>query len=178
MHEYHLTNGSIIILENNCVCPYCHRGVSNEVFDIAPKDNINDILYLLVRCPLCKRIYFIENEFMQFSKNKFKFKKTFPGNIQLELPPTIETKFQGFAEIYRQSLLAENDGLDKIEGMGFRKAIEYLVKPYVKSLFPEKTTDIEQETLGKTIERIQYQLIKDLAKAANWLGNDQTHIQQ
>ena len=178
MYRYQLQNGDNLNVENNCVCPYCHMAVSNKVHDLVPCGDNMDKFFLIVECPNCQSIYYLENKIIKYSSNKYGLLRSFPPNIQLDLPPTIRKNFPEFVEIYRQSLLAQNDGLDEIAGMGFRKAVEYLVKPYVKTLYSDKEDDINQETLGKTIARIEFPLIKNLAKAATWLGNDQTHTQQ
>src|ERR1043166_3097052 len=42
-----------------------------------------------------------------------------------------------FIKTYLQSLVAESNGLDEIAGMGYRKAIEYLVKDWAIQNKPE-----------------------------------------
>ena len=59
--------------------------------------------------------------------------------------------------------------------MGYRKALEFLIKDYVIHLHPEETDLIKSEPLGATIQRIDDHRIKTLAQRAAWLGNDETH---
>jgi hypothetical protein len=60
--------------------------------------------------------------------------------------------------------------------MGYRKALEFLVKDYLKIKLPGSTIDIEKKLLGKCIdELIDNPNIKAMAKRAAWLGNDETH---
>ena len=61
--------------------------------------------------------------------------------------------------------------------MGYRKALEFLVKQYAQNSSPEESDTINNEPLAQTINRIDNPRIKTLAKASAWLGNDQTHLQ-
>ena len=60
--------------------------------------------------------------------------------------------------------------------MGYRKAVEQLVKDYLTQKFPEKSDAIKSESLGDSIKRITLPSIQALAKASTWLGNDYVHL--
>lgn len=95
-------------------------------------------------------------------------RKQFPDNIQ--------KFFTRFVDIYNQSYEAEQRNLTEICGMGYRKALEVLVRDFAILLHPEKEDDIKKAHLSPCIETyIQDEEIKDLAKASAWLGNDETH---
>lgn len=81
-----------------------------------------------------------------------------------------------FIEIYQQAEKAENSGLTELCGIGYRKALEFLVKDYAISNHPNSKEQIESFMLGKCItDYIDNEKIKTLAKASAWLGNDETH---
>lgn len=81
-----------------------------------------------------------------------------------------------FVKIYNQALEAESRQLDEIAGIGYRKALEFLVKDYCKHMHPEKGTEIERLPLGKCIsDYIENRSITTLASRAVWIGNDETH---
>jgi len=81
-----------------------------------------------------------------------------------------------FQIIYNQSNTAESYSLNEIAGMGYRKAIEFLVKDFCIYLNPDKKVEIENLLLGKCISTyITDTEIKNLATASTWLGNDETH---
>ncbi len=83
---------------------------------------------------------------------------------------------QSFVDIYNQALQAESLGLKDIAGPGYRKALEFLVKDYCKLDNPEKVESIEKLELAKCIgQYIDSDDIKECAKRAVWLGNDETH---
>jgi hypothetical protein len=81
-----------------------------------------------------------------------------------------------FCTIYNQALSAEQDGLKEICGVGYRKALEFLIKDYLIKKSPDKKDEILKKFLNKCIEDdISNDNIKSMAKRATWLGNDETH---
>jgi hypothetical protein len=81
-----------------------------------------------------------------------------------------------FCKIYNQAHVAEQDGLDLICGPGFRKALEFLMKDYAKSVNGARAEEIEEMRLGPCIrEFVGDQRIKAMAERATWLGTDETH---
>jgi len=80
-----------------------------------------------------------------------------------------------FIKTYLQSLEAENYGLDELAGMGYRKAIEYLVKDWAIQNNPEDRDKIEKLWLGEAIKRYFQGDLKEILERATWLGNDQAH---
>ena len=87
----------------------------------------------------------------------------------------IEALSPSFIKIYHQAEKAENDGLDEICGIGYRKSLEFLVKDYLCDKFPEEIEKIQSEPLGAALNRIENGQIYTLASRATWIGNDQTH---
>lgn len=81
-----------------------------------------------------------------------------------------------FQNIYNQANTAESYSLNEIAGMGYRKALEFLVKDFCIHLNPNKKAEIENILLGKCISTyISDEKIKNLATASTWIGNDETH---
>lgn len=177
MYNWRCNDGITRKLDDNCVCPYCHTGVNNEIHSATFNGKTNDV-FLLAECPLCHNMFFIENYLSNSREKIWSYRRTFPSNATLGLPKQIIKSYPEFAHIYAQSLIAHESKLDKIAGMGLRKALEYLVKPYVKAFSPESSESIDKESLSATIKRIPYPLITKLATAAVWLANDQVHVQQ
>jgi hypothetical protein len=97
------------------------------------------------------------------------FKKEF-SDILNDLSPN-------FIEIYNQSYVAEQLGLNHVCGVGYRKALEFLIKDYLMSMNPEeKHEGIKIKFLGNCIkDDIDNANIKKVAVRAVWLGNDETH---
>lgn len=80
-----------------------------------------------------------------------------------------------FKEIYEQALTAEKVKLEQIAGMGFRKALEFLIKDYLILKKPQDEEEIKEKFLGKCINLIEDTKIKELSKRGAWLGNDEAH---
>ncbi|MDM8100960.1 DUF4145 domain-containing protein [Oceanobacillus oncorhynchi] len=99
-------------------------------------------------------------------------------NIQ-DITSQFRSMFPNFYEIYSQSLTAEENDLDQIAGMGYRKALEFLVTDYLIA-YPVEGAEEEwltnpKTTLSKKISKLPSQRIQKLAKAISFLGNDETH---
>ena len=81
-----------------------------------------------------------------------------------------------FVQIYSEAHTAEESNLKEIRGMGYRKALEFLIKDYAIKLHPDDEETIKSTPLAKCIDSyIDNSRIKSLAKASAWLGNDETH---
>ncbi|TDF91740.1 DUF4145 domain-containing protein [Paenibacillus piri] len=81
-----------------------------------------------------------------------------------------------FVSIYKQSARAEEYGLNQVCGIGYRKSLEFLIKDYLVSKNPERREEILKKPLGQCIkDDISDTRIKNMAKLATWLGNDETH---
>ena len=88
----------------------------------------------------------------------------------------IKSMSPDFDEIYAQATEAGSRQLDQVAGIGFRKALEFLVKDYCISQHPNDAEKIKATPLASCIEKyVSDQNIKDCAKLATWLGNDETH---
>jgi len=90
-------------------------------------------------------------------------------------PALIEAFSSEFIIIYNQAEYAEISQLDKIAGMGYRKALEFLVKDYLINEAPDDAETIKKIMLGPAIQKINDTRIKSIAERATWLGNDETH---
>lgn len=84
-----------------------------------------------------------------------------------------------FVEVYNQAKAAEEYGLTQICGIGYRKALEFLIKDYLIYKTPDQAETIKGMNLGRCIsDMISDEDIKMAASRCVWLGNDQTHYIQ
>lgn len=96
--------------------------------------------------------------------------------LAAEFPEIIRSLSPSFLEIYEEASEAHNRGMKQIAGPGYRKAFEFLIKDYAKSLSPDRAKDIEKMFSGNVVnEFITDTRIQAVAKRALWLGNDETH---
>jgi len=81
-----------------------------------------------------------------------------------------------FIKVFAEAEEASQLGLSQVAGPGYRKAFEFLIKDYAKSLAPDKSGDIEKKFSGAVVtDYIHDARIQAVAKRCLWLGNDETH---
>lgn len=85
----------------------------------------------------------------------------------------------GFCKMYMQSIRAEAEHLSELAGIGYRCALEFLVKDYLINMeFKDCSAEqgmVKIEPLSKSINRIANKNIRSLALGIAWLGNDYAH---
>ena len=148
-----------------CKCP---NSSCNEIFFVKyngepePRDGPNGLEYDLIIKDVDIYPYFFPNDYF----DKFIH----------EISPN-------FVEIYGQSAVAENIGLNKICGSGYRLSLELLIKDFASFLRPDKAQEIKSDTSVANVIANQipdkdcFKEIKDIAKRAWWLGCDSTHYE-
>ena len=188
MFKFSKTNSNPrnIDAETPNICPHCH--VANE-----PRllhnwfDKIEDVLISVWQCNYnkCTRVFVASHEndgriyVVERTLNGMPKGPIWPEPIKnLKDGRTVQTNEERdsrFMDIYKQSLRAEKEGLDEIAGMGYRKAIEYLVKDWAISKNPSKKEEILNLWLSAIIKDFFSGDLKDILDRATWLGNDQSH---
>lgn len=84
-----------------------------------------------------------------------------------------------FCDIYEEAHKAEMFGLKQICGVGYRKALEFLIKDYLIKKRPDDAASIKAKLLGPCIsEYVDDPRVKVVAERATWLGNDETHYER
>lgn len=160
-------------------CPCCGIATSPtflEGFAIPHADLPHTIYaYIALYCTSCHSIYtarYISNRGVSNLHLDSVFPKvakeiSFSDNIN-ELSPT-------FVSLYNQSSIAEtNVEIYGLAGIGYRKALEYLIKDYLIKLKHQDKETIIKMDLGNCANKLEGQ-IKTIAKASIWIGNDETH---
>lgn len=168
------------------ICNHCdHAGEQifiTGVFCEKPINGSSAICFF--SCYFCMRISI---HFMSFSVNYHSeylstndvIPRAKSNNSDLIFSSEVSEKFPEFVKIYIQSQQAQNDGLDQIAGMGFRKSLEFLVTDFLLA-YPPDGVDKEwlkdpKTSLSNKIEKLENQRIKKLSKAISFIGNDETH---
>lgn len=163
-------------------CPHCGEKMTPKIITDAFSDNSahkSPIEFgLLVRCSATDCREYFALKYTRFSGGESELKKyIYRPPIMIDLPENIECVSSSFVEIYTQATKAEEEGLDQIAGVGYRKSLEFLIKDYVIFLEPDNEQAIKSKFLGKVIadHLEQFARLQNLAKAATWIGNDETH---
>lgn len=107
----------------------------------------------------------------------FKLDELYPRTPQKStFSEEIKSVSPAFIEIFDQALAAEAANLDQIAGIGFRKALEFLIKDFVIHRNGGEAESVKSKLLGKVIkDYIEDPQLKTTAQRATWLGNDETH---
>lgn len=152
-------------------CPLCHCKLLLEMYGLL---NDNENQFAICYCPECEEMFIIH---YLCTINGSEIKKIFPKRAEnINFDDKIQEVSEAFVKIYNQAKIAEDNDLDEIAGMGYRKALEFLIKDYLIHKKSEIKDDIERKLLGRCIdENVENPKIKKMAKGASWLGNDETH---
>ena len=164
-----ITGGlTTIVTQFQIECPFCHS-------IIVPNYLFVDRDVLFASCPNedCRNHFALCLE-------KGKYTKVVPNAIPKcrSFSEIVNALSANFVTIYNQAYHAEQARLDQICGVGYRKALEFLIKDYLISKESDQQTieNIKKKFLGNCIqENVQNDNIKEVAKRAVWLGNDETH---
>ena len=159
-------------------CPFCHKSITPRMYQGFHKDKILEIVY---RCPDsdCGRIFtsLYHYELVGGNTYQYLFKSSSVGTfIEKDFNENVKSLSPSFVEIFNQASKAESMNLNHIAGIGFRKALEFLIKDYLIKNNPDKEENIKKKFLGKCIkDDIDNVNVKEMAERATWLGNDETH---
>jgi hypothetical protein len=158
-------------------CPHCHNGIEPRPIHQSIAHAVN---YSIWKCTFrdCGKLFIAVHQVLD--QRQLKFIGFLDGQpIGPYWPQTIKKIKSKFIETYNQALKAEYFNLDEIAGMGFRKAIEYLVKDYLIHSASSLEGKIEDKLLANIISENfnspQEKDLKDLLQRATWLGNDMVH---
>ncbi|MBR3591623.1 MAG: DUF4145 domain-containing protein [Clostridia bacterium] len=150
-------------------CPICKSRIAGKIlFGIYESDYVR---YSLDFCSACKGVFLATHnssgEVISCEPNRF-VEKTFTDELTALSPQ--------FVKIYNQASAAESSSLDEIAGIGYRKALEFLIKDFAISQNSDDADKIKNMRLSPCInEYIDNTKIKQLAIKSAWLGNDETH---
>ena len=170
-------------IEMPTVCPRCKKSTVPQVLDSYilkyPEETTAELTTMFF-CRGCEKVFLgnYTGEYITYhDTNCMKLQYLSPYLEECTMfSSEIENLSSEFINIYNQAEKAENCGLDKICGIGYRKALEFLVKDFAILKNPSNEDNIKNIFLGKCIdEYIENEKIKKLAKAITWIGNDETH---
>ena len=175
------------------VCPICNYGIDMAVGSVINYHDLHSVdqkqfsIISIHGCPHCNCGFIVQHNMIAQEQNNGVYgvtikyvetsQSTFPAKSSCkDIYEDIRNISPKFYDVYKQSLIAKNSGLSELYGMGFRKAIEYLVKDFAISENPDKQSAIESSTLHSCIETYfkDSDARTDLL-ACKWLGNNETH---
>lgn len=161
------------------ICPFCKQHITPDpLFNTVDIKKEEDIYHILFYCPNkdCSKpfigIYDRYNRaFLNLLPSPSLEIKTFP-----EIIDKISKKF---SKIYNEAYTAEQTNCFEICGIGYRKALEFLVKDYAINTNSDDSENIKKQSLGQCIDKYMTNpIMKGITKRATWLGNDETHYER
>lgn len=168
--------GSLNVNESGIECPFC--GIVNIPNYINGVSILNDFSRCVVFCQCsnskCKKHFL---SLFLFNSPVLNFEKILPPPLHsFDFTKHIIKLSPLFTQIYDEAYKAEQVGLLQICGVGYRKSLEFLIKDYLIQSKPQDKEKIAKMFLGNCIEElIDNPKIKQIAKRATWIGNDETH---
>lgn len=168
-------------------CPLCHYAVHMEKsgWSFIPRQGSTPGLEIVFRCPRqsCGRFFIARYEPSTITDADIRLRGVFVLDevvpeepLEPEFTDEVRNISPSFVEIYTEASAAESWGLAQIAGVGYRKALEFLIKDYCISLGPADEEDIKKIHLGPCITKfVKDPNVQECAKRAVWLGNDETH---
>jgi hypothetical protein len=166
----------------------CHRSaeivlISSEPHVFPPEGSDSERkMQLLFRCPRksCGTHFLVEYEKTYSGSGYYAAKKIYP-NIHKEaaIADGISSISPRFVKIMQQATIADSQNLDDVSGIGYRKALEFLIKDYCIHKHSDKAVDIRASQLGQCIAKfVSDANVKECARRAAWLGNDEAHYER
>lgn len=137
-------------------------------------------VYSTYFCPHCEEmffvVYYVGGNIFEVAHEGY-ILETYPvSTATTEFLEYILNLSPRFVEIYHQAEQAEKAGLFEICGMGYRKAVEILIKDYAIRKYPNEEEKIKEMLLAQCIQKyIENDSIRTLAMGCAWIGNDETH---
>lgn len=167
-------------------CPSCKKEIyftnKNVISGLYSNNKFGLQISLIRACHECGGLYFqsyqLPRGYVDYNSiDLTEFNPTTYPYYQsiCEFTEEIKSLSPQFCKIYEEASSAESENYNEICGMGYRKALEFLLKDYLIHIFPEQRDDIEKEFLGTAIKRITDTRIQNLSKRCIWLGNDECH---
>lgn len=176
---------SITYISN--ICPFCNKtGRQIYITGFTTVGEADEGAGMVItKCTFCEntaiRVMSIDLDTNDFGLNeyneKYREKRIIPSVTEQEFPEIIITEYPKFSKIYRQSEIAESNNLDLICGMGYRRALEFLITDFLKKTKPELKEELEKTNMPfhTKIDKLPNE-IRSLPKVSSWIGNDETHV--
>ena len=165
-------------------CPLCHHAGTQDVasrgYHTGPFADPST-LDVLLRCNRdeCRRVHIAHFVRANFDSGplRWEYLRSWPASLPpLAIDSEVGKVSPDFVRIYQQAREAESLGLTDVCGPAYRKALEFLVKDYLINHKKLDGMQIKQKFLGDCIQdEIDNEPLKVSAKAAAWIGNDETH---
>lgn len=172
-----------LIYEDETTCPICKAKIL-PVF-LNASYNTESTASVFNYCRSCKETFVTQYEVFKNGKttsNRLyveakKVVYSAPNRFErVTFEDCLERLSPQFVKIYNQAEAAEVMQLDEIAGLGFRKALEFLVKDYSIHFHKNEEENIKKMNMASCIKLyVEDKRINTLAEKSAWIGNDEAH---
>lgn len=184
-----LVKNNEITLDIYNVCSFCGASLPENAEIILSEGYTSNtkgpstehgIYFVLLKCPFCESII-LKLFSVQTDRRTKKLYKFAPDKRQVKkvnsisFPDIIKSISPRFIKVFSQSAQSEENNLDELSGMGYRKSLEILVKDYAIYKFPNDSKSIMKNSFQDALSKIDTHEIKVLGQVATKIGNDETH---
>lgn len=192
-------NGLNVMADFPTKCPICGENMSPEVLHcesfeaLYERESYNEPDLRLVQCicrctsEKCREHYMLTMQISVNENRRVDFLKFVPNHYlhvsERSFPNEVEKVSPKFKKIYNQAYTAEQMGLNEINGMGYRRSLEFLIKDYLLFMDQGKEDaslsqqDVYHMSLRSAIDKLSDDKLTALATASSWLGNDHAHTE-
>lgn len=160
-------------------CPYCNMGTdaTYEQKYIA-SFNGNTLLIATCKCTACGKMFLFvcEKDDKQIAKNVCIYPEV---SVKPFVNKHLAAISERFIDIYNQALEAEFAGHFDLAAIGFRTALEILIKDYAINILKEPEASVTSKKLCPAIgEYLHQEEMVKTADVVRILGNDYTHYKR
>ena len=174
-------NQSMEIQELPNVCPHCGKMIAARYINsfIQTSDDGNRTKAIAFWfCNGCGDFFAVTYHLSKIYTNDyvgFEDSVIPPVMEKTVVPAEVLSVSPDFAELYEHAERAKNEGMTDLAGMGFRKALECLLKDTLIYLGQDES-QVEKMTIANAIEAFEDNpRLKTAANNARVIGNDYTH---
>lgn len=178
---FSISQGLAIKLPKPMICPHCSAYADGiKVKTMLCQTSATNVYIGIVfyKCPNCDKIYVVIYKIDQ-TKKTATFEALYPSVRLTFSDARLQNFSPRFMNMYNQALQCESDGNIELAAVGFRAALEILVKDYAI-----KELKIDSETVsGKTLfnaigEYLNEKALATSADVIRILGNDYAHYKR
>ncbi|RZJ99369.1 MAG: DUF4145 domain-containing protein [Flavobacterium sp.] len=159
-------------------CPFCHQKTVPLMISGHKRSGTEIEVYFVCPDASCNRSFIGYMSHVTGSSSSFFWNglTTIGVLASKKFSSTISDISPSFVDIFNQAYQAEQYNLLEICGVGYRKALEFLIKDYAIKLHPDKSDTIKSKMLAPCIkDYVNDERVKKVAHRAVWIGNDETH---
>jgi hypothetical protein len=171
--------------EKPMTCPHCGYGTDGTITNYSLfANNENAYVAISIRCTHCNRLFLAIYEGKppikgNIDSEHLNFIRCIPSDSGVPAPENLETLSPRFAELHHQAQVAVEHDLYDLAAIGYRCALEVLVKDSAIEELKEPPEVVKKMKLERALAKYlkQEKLLKT-ADVVRFLGNDHAHYEK